>query len=381
VRRVDGKGVAGPKSLRQLLDAVIGLGADLDLSATLRRIIEAATSLADARYGALGVLNEAHTELSEFITVGVDDATRAAIGAPPKGHGILGLLIAHPQPLRLPDLREHPESFGFPPGHPPMRSFLGVPISVRGEVFGNLYLTDKQSQEVFSDVDEELVVALAAAAGVAIDNARLHQRLQQVVLLEDRERIAMDLHDSVIQQLFAIGLSLEATSRRVADSEIAQRIHMSVEDLDATIKRIRSTIFELGASAGTSVGVRDRLLALVDELQASLPSRPRMTFDGPLDSIMSDARAGELVTVLRELLSNVARHARASHVDVTVAVDDDTVSIEVVDDGVGPGHAPPTTGSGLGLRNLASRAERHGGTFTMAAAPVGGTVARWRVPR
>jgi signal transduction histidine kinase len=374
-------GVAGPKSLRQLLEAVIGLGADLDLSATLRRIIEAATVVADARYGALGVLDDSRTALSEFITVGVDDATRARIGELPKGHGILGLLIAHPEPLRLPDLREHPESFGFPPGHPPMRSFLGVPISVRGEVFGNLYLTDKQSQEVFSDVDEELVVALATAAGVAIDNARLHERLQQLVVLEDRERIAMDLHDSVIQQLFAIGLSLEATSRRVHDAETAQRIHMSVEDLDATIKRIRSTIFELGAAAVPSSGVRDRLLALVDELETSLPSRPRMTFDGPLDSVVGASRADELVTVLREMLSNVARHAHARHVDVTVAVDDAQVGIEVVDDGVGPEHEPSTTASGLGLRNLAARAERHGGSFTVGAGQRGGTVARWRVPR
>jgi signal transduction histidine kinase len=373
-------GVAGPKSLRQLLEAVISLGADLDLSATLRRIIEAATALADARYGALGVLNESRTALSEFITVGIDDETRALIGELPKGHGILGLLIAHPEPLRLPDLREHPESFGFPPGHPPMRSFLGVPISVRGEVFGNLYLTDKRSQEVFSDVDEELVVALAAAAGVAIDNARLHVRLQQVVVLEDRERIAMDLHDSVIQQLFAIGLSLEATSRRVVDRETAQRIHMSVEDLDATIKRIRSTIFELDASASPSLGVRERLLALADELEPSLPSRPRMTFEGPLDSVVSVSRADELVTVLRELLSNVARHAQASHVDVAVAVLDGLVWIEVVDDGVGPGHQPSTAGSGLGLRNLTARAERHGGAFTVRAAQGRGTVARWQVP-
>jgi len=378
---VEGMGVAGPKSLRQLLEAVIGLGADLDLSATLRRIIEAATALADARYGALGVLDESRAALSEFITVGIDDEMRALIGELPKGHGILGLLIAHPEPLRLPDLREHPESFGFPPGHPAMRSFLGVPITVRGEVFGNLYLTDKRSQEVFSDVDEELVVALAAAAGVAIDNARLHERLQQVVVLEDRERIAMDLHDSVIQQLFAIGLSLEATSRRVADAETAWRIHLSVEDLDATIKRIRSTIFELGASAAPSSGVRDRLLALVDELEASLPSRPRMTFEGPLDSVVSTSRADELVTVLRELLSNVARHAHARHVDVTVAVDDDLVWIEVLDDGVGPGHEPSTTGSGLGLRNLTARAERHGGAFTVEAAQGRGTVARWEVPR
>ncbi len=130
-----------------------------------------------------------------------------------------------------------------------MRSFLGVPIVVRGHVFGNLYLTDKQSQEVFTDVDEELVVALAAAAGVAIDNTRLHSQIQALALLEDRERIAMELHDTVIQQLFAIGLSLEATSRRVADEEAAQRIHIAVDDLDNTIKRIRSTIFTLSADA------------------------------------------------------------------------------------------------------------------------------------
>ena len=191
----------------------------------------------------------------------------------------------------------------------------------------------------------------------------------------------MDLHDSVIQQLFAIGLSLEATSRRVGDAETAQRIHLSVEDLDATIKRIRSTIFELGASATASLGVRDRLLALIDELEPSLPSRPRMTFDGPLDSVVSDSRAGELVTVLREMLSNVARHAHASRVDVTATADDDTVWIEVTDDGVGPDHEPSTAGSGLGLKNLAARAERIGGSFSVAARPGGGTVARWQVPR
>ena len=262
-----------------------------------------------------------------------------------------------------------------------MRSFLGVPISVRGEVFGNLYLTDKQSQEVFSDVDEELVVALAAAAGVAIDNARLHERLQQVLLMEDRERIAMDLHDSVIQQLFAIGLSLEATSRRVHDPETAQRIHMSVEDLDGTIKRIRSTIFELAASATPSLGPRDRLMALVDELQDSFPARPRLVLDGPVDSAVDDETAGDLVTVVREMLSNVARHAQASHVEVTVIVDDDTIAVEVVDDGVGFERSSPSQGAGLGLKNLAARAGRTGGSFTVGDGPKGGTVARWEVPR
>ena len=314
---MEGTGVAGPTSLRLLLDAVIGIGADLDLSATLRRIVAAATSLVDARYGALGVLDPTGTALSEFITVGVDDRTRAQLGEPPKGHGILGLLIADPRPLRLPDLREHPDSFGFPPNHPEMRSFLGVPVTVRGRVFGNLYLTDKQSQEVFSDVDEELVVALAAAAGVAIDNARLHTRIQDLVVLQDRERIAMDLHDTVIQQLFAIGLSLEATSRRVEDDEARRRIHLAVEDLDGTIKRIRSTIFSLGESAhGQAEGLRQRVLALVEELGSTLPGRPSVEFDGPVDTRVPADAADEVVSVLRELLSNVARHAQASTVEV-----------------------------------------------------------------
>ena len=186
-----------------MLRAVVAIGTDLDLTATLQRIVESATELADAHYGALGVLDPTRTFLAEFLTVGIDDETRAEVGDLPKGHGILGLLIREPRPIRLPDLREHPDSFGFPPNHPQMRSFLGVPVMVRGEVFGNLYLTDKRSEDAFSDIDEELVVALASAAGVAIDNARLHARVRDLALLEDRERIAMDLHDTVIQQLFA----------------------------------------------------------------------------------------------------------------------------------------------------------------------------------
>jgi transcriptional regulator with GAF, ATPase, and Fis domain len=205
---------AGPRSLRRrLLDAVLTVGSDLDLPSMLERIVQAAVDLVDARYGALGVLDDTGARLSQFITVGVDAETRAAIGHLPEGHGILGLLVVDAKPLRLPDLREHPDSYGFPPHHPPMRSFLGVPILVRDEVFGNLYLTDKTSAEAFTDVDEELVVGLAAAAGVAIENARLHARVQELALLEDRERIARDLHDSVIQRLFATGLSLQGAAK------------------------------------------------------------------------------------------------------------------------------------------------------------------------
>ena len=161
------------------------------------------------------MLDEARTRLSQFITTGIDADARATIGHLPEGHGILGLLIVDAKPLRLPDLAEHPDSFGFPPNHPPMRSFLGVPILLRDDVFGNLYLTDKTTADAFTDVDEELVVGLAAAAGVAIENARLHAKVQELALLEDRERIARDLHDTVIQRLFATGMSLQGTARLV----------------------------------------------------------------------------------------------------------------------------------------------------------------------
>jgi len=370
-------GVAGPRSLRQLLDAVIGLGADLDLTATLRRIVVAATSLADARYGALGVLDETRSTLSDFLTVGIDDATRTAIGDPPKGHGILGLLIADPRPLRLPDLREHPESYGFPPHHPQMRSFLGVPIMVRGEVFGNLYLTDKRSQEVFTDVDEELVVALASAAAVAIENARLHSRVQAMALLEERERIAMDLHDTVIQQLFAIGLSMEATTRQIAEDGAKARLRSAVDDIDATIKRIRTTIFALRApDVGAAGDLRTRVLGLAEEMAPSLGTRPVVTFEGPLDSALSATVGDELVVALQELLSNVARHAHASLVLVAVVVADGLVTLEVDDDGVGPPD-PAQPSSGLGLRNLATRADRLEGHFELHQRPEGGTAAVW----
>jgi len=372
-------GLAGPRSLRGLLDAVIAVSVGLDLSAMLRRIVEAAAALADAQYAALGVLDPSRTSLAQFITVGIDDDRRATIGELPKGHGILGVLIADPRPLRLPDLREHPDSYGFPPGHPPMRSFLGVPVTVRGEVYGNLYLTDKRSQEVFSDIDQELVVALAAAAGVAIDNARLHERVRDIALIEDRERIAMDLHDTVIQQLFAIGLSLEATARRSQDTEIEHRLHSAVEDLDATIKHIRSTIFTLASAMSAVSGVRDRILAVVAETGATLPSRPVVLFDGPVDASLGSGAADDLVAATRELLSNVVRHAHATSVEIAVVVDRADVLLKVEDDGVGLGGGDRSQ-AGLGLRNLATRAERLGGSLTYTDREGGGTRAEWRIP-
>ena len=371
--------VADARSLRQLLDAVVTVGSDLDLPAMLRRIIRSAVDLVDAKYGALGVLDQSRSRLVEFITVGIDEQSRRAIGKLPQGHGILGLLIVDAKPLRLPDLTEHPDSFGFPPHHPPMRSFLGVPIRVRDEVFGNLYLTDKSSASAFTEVDEELVVGLAAAAGVAIENARLITRVNELAVVEDRERIARDLHDTVIQRLFATGMLLQSTLPLVnADPQkAAGRIGEAVDDLDTTIKDIRSAIFSLERSRADLKRLRSRVLEVVEDASDALGFVPRVVFEGPVDSTVSETVGGELLATLREALSNVSRHAKASRVGITVAVGED-VCLRVVDDGVGP--SAETSRSGYGLRNMASRADTLGGTFALRAGLSGGSELEWRVP-
>jgi signal transduction histidine kinase len=377
---------AGPRSLRQLLDAVMTVGTDLDLPAMLRRIVQSAVELVDARYGALGVLDEPPTRLAQFITVGIDEASHAAIGHLPEGHGILGLLIVEPQPIRLPDLCEHPDSYGFPPNHPPMRSFLGVPIRLRDQVFGNLYLTDKTTAEVFTDVDEELVIGLAAAAGVAIENARLHARVQELTLVEDRERIARELHDTVIQRLFATGLSLQGTARLVGKDSAAERsrIELAVDDLDLTVKYIRSAIFELEGSRMSQSGPRRQMLDVIDAAVETLGFEPRVLIDGPLDTGLDDATVADAVASLREALTNVAKHAEATHVDVSVVVDATNVRITVTDDGAGPlarSEGPASAGTGHGLVNLLTRATRHGGTCELRPGDGRGSVLEWCIPR
>jgi signal transduction histidine kinase len=370
---------AGPRRNR-LLDAILTIGSDLDLPAMLRRIVESATELVDATYGALGVLDTTRTRLSQFITVGIPEEAHAAIGPLPEGHGILGLLIVEAEPLRLPDLRKHPDSFGFPPNHPPMTSFLGVPIRVRDEVFGNLYLTDKVGATSFSDEDEELVVGLAAAAGVAIENARLHARMNEIGVLEDRERIARDLHDTVIQRLFATGLSLQGSVRLIhtdGDAAVA-RVEAAVDELDLTVKHIRSAIFGLETSRPTTAGTRDQVLTLVREATRGLGFEPNVLFEGPVDGSLDERRSAALVATLREALSNVARHARASRVEVAVIAGSD-VCLRITDDGIGP---PAGDGvAGNGLRNMRVRATELGGTMELRRGETGGSVLEWRILR
>ena len=370
-------GLAGPRQLRRLLDAVLSVGSELDLADALQRIIEVATDLVDARYGALGVLDETGTRLSQFITVGLTDDARAAIGDLPEGHGILGLLIVDPHPIRLPDLREHADSFGFPANHPPMRSFLGVPIRVRGTVFGNLYLCDKAGGDVFTDIDEEMVTALAGAAGIAIDNARLHARVADLAMFEDRERIARELHDTVIQRLFATGLQLQGTIRLVERPEVGRRLEAMVEDLDTTVRHIRSVIFELHTARLPGSSLRQAVLELCTESSRSMGFEPIVHFDGPIDSLVEDDVAHHVLAVLQEALTNVTKHADANRVEVSLTVQDGQLTIEVVDDGRG---IAPSISGGRGIDNIRVRAARLGGEAQIDPATDGGTALHWSVP-
>ncbi len=368
------RSIEDPAKLRRLLQSVLLLQVDLSLPVLLRHIVEEACAMVGARYGALGVLNEERTALAEFITVGVEPAVERSIGARPTGKGILGLLITQPQPLRLANLQKHPDSAGFPPGHPEMASFLGVPIAARGDVYGNLYLTDKIGWAEFTQDDETLVVALAQAAGIAVENARLHQRIQDIAVFEDRDRIARDLHDAVIQRLFAIGLSLQAVAN-AAEPQLGSRIARAVADLDETIRQIRSAIFEL-TTPGEDQGVRAAVLALVHELQPVTGFEVPVAFDGPVDTAIDHETAEHVLFTVREALSNVARHAAATKASVTLAVDGDRVVLRVVDDGRGMG---PAREGGLGLQNLRRRAEKLGGELVIEPGPGDrGTSLTWR---
>ena len=365
-------------AMRRILDVILPVASDLSLPVVLERIVASACELAGARYGALGVLAEDQT-LAEFITVGIDAETIARIGPPPQGHGVLGLLIWDPKPVRMDDIAEHTSSYGFPPDHPEMHSFLGVPVRVRDRVFGNLYLSEKRDAPRFTQEDEDLVVGLAAVAGVAIENARLHARVRDVAVVEDRERIARDLHDTVIQQLYATGMSLTAAVRLTDSPQLRDRLTRSIDDLDKTMRSIRSTIFALEApDREHGGGLRSDIVRLVSRGENALGFAPRLTLDGLVDTLVPEGIADHLLAALREALSNVAKHAQARRVDVEVLVRDGDVTVRVTDDGAGLPERPNAAGSGL--RNLAERAAALGGSFTAVPGDAGGTVVTWRVP-
>ena len=372
------RSIDDPVRLRRVLEATLLIEADLDLPTLLRHIIDEARSMTNARYGALGVLDDEGTSLSEFLTVGLSPDEEMRIGARPMGRGVLGMLITDPKPLRLPRLGSHPESYGFPPNHPPMTSFLGVPIKVRDAVYGNLYLTDKIGWSEFTSDDEALVGALALAAGIAIENARLHQRVQEVAVNEERDRLARDLHDTVIQRLFAIGLTLQSLVSNPSASAFEDRLTATISDVDDTIRQVRTSIFELG-SHGHGRGVRDNVLSLLRELRPVVGFDVHASFEGPVDSAVPDIVLEHLLVVIREAVTNIERHAQATTATVVISVSDNHCRLRVVDDGCGIADSEPGTG-GLGLGNLRRRAEKLQGQFSIESPDAGGTLLSWQVP-
>ena len=365
--------------LTRFLAAVAGVASGLSLPSTLRHVIDAATTLAGARFGALGVIGD-DQNLVEFVTTGLDDASIAAIGARPQGLGVLGLLIRDSRPLRLRELSDHPASFGFPPNHPPMGSFLGVPIRIGAEVFGNLYLCEKQGADEFTEEDEILVESLAAIAAVAVENSRLHERLQDLAVLRDRERIARDLHDKIIQRLFAAGMALQAASRLPTDQVVA-RVENTVDELDAIVNEIRATIFDLEIRPDDRPAMMAAVLAVVAEMTRHADLETSVRFQADVEHKLSPEIADATLAALRESLANTARHANARRVDVSMACDGDQLVLRVEDDGRGVEAADaPRPGHGRGLRNLETRARDWGGTCRVMSGPTGGTVLEWRVP-
>jgi signal transduction histidine kinase len=372
--------IADAETLHRLLAATLLLESNLGLDDLLGRIVEEATSLSGARYGALGVLDATGRETVEFHVTGLDpeDEERLLAGPLPTGKGVLGIVIHDPRPVRIAVIGDHPASIGFPPGHPPMTSFLGAPIRVHDRVYGNLYLTDKIGAERFTADDEAVIEALALAAGIAVENARLHQRAAEAAVYEERDRMARDLHDGVIQRLFAIGLSLQGLASTQAGRDVAGRISSVIEDVDATIREIRATIFELGSGA-RGREIRSEVSALVDDVRPVIGFDVAVDFTGPVDGAVSDEVAEQLLATLREALTNVGRHARATEVRVRLSVIGSWCRLEVADNGRGFVD-DPRPGGGLGLPNMAKRAASLGGTLEIHHPADGGTTVIWQVP-
>ena len=366
-----------PQRLHALIDAMLLIETDASLTDLLRVIVETASRLVGARYGALGVVTNDGETLSQFVTYGVDERARRQIGTLPHGRGLLGEIIHVPEPLRLDDLSKHPSSVGFPANHPPMQRFLGVPVRTSdGHVYGNLYLTDRLDGEPFSEEDEQLIDSFGWAAGLVIDQVTLRAHLREFTLSEERERIARDLHDTVIQRLFGAGLSLQLTLKAPLDEPTQARINNCINELDATIHEIRTTIFEIDQDELDGTSLLNRVTALTDEVGARLNLKVKQRVSPAIDDVATSACTRHTVQALREILSNIVRHSRATEVsvDVDVDVEEKMVVLTVVDNG--RGFSTPV-GPGRGLRNLTSRARELGGDCVIDSGPSRGTMVRW----
>ncbi len=353
--------------------------AELSLERVLQVIVDEVRPLVGARYAALAT-TDARGRIDRFITSGMDDATRRAIGHIPRGLGILGVVVTEGRTIRLADLMADPRAAGFPGGHPPMHAFLGVPVRVEGRPIGNLYLTEKRDGADFDAEDEEIVESFARHAGIAIRNARLHAELGRLAVVEERERIGADLHDGIIQSLYAVGLSLEDLGEEMReDPESAERrIEQAIDAIHGTIRDIRNFIFGLRPEVLGDVELVGAIEALADEFRRG--SAVDLRVDAADDVEVDGEVAVQLVQLTREALSNVARHAGARNAIVELSAGQGILTLVIGDDGRGfdpqADHGP----AHRGVVNMRARAESIGGTLEIASVPGDGTRVVLRLP-
>lgn len=361
-------------ALEALDDATRAIAEVQDLDATLQLIVDRVRTLVDAEYAALGIAGPDGT-IERFMTAGLSAAERARIGAPPRGRGLLGLIINEGQSFRIADIASHPASRGFPPFHPPMGAFLGVPITRDGRPIGDLYMTNKRDGAEFDAADQRLVELFARHAAIAMENARLHDRIAALAVVEERERIGRDLHDGIIQRLYAVSLSLEDVGEfaREDPTEVAVRVDRAIDSLQTTISDIRHFILGLRPGLLASLDLAEGLERLAEEVRFGTIIAVEVDVDPAVAAELDDERNTQLLGIAREALSNVSRHSGASIATVGLSGQDAFVLLTIEDDGVG---FDPEGASGpehQGLNNMRDRAAMLDGTLAVEQRSSGGT--------
>lgn len=373
------------KQLAALHDAAVALTTELELGTVLQKVVDLAHELVKARYGALGVLEEDGKYIEQFVTVGITPEQRALMGPFPRGHGLLGALIHDGKAIRIPNIAGDPRSIGFPPHHPHMTSLLGVPIRFKGRVIGDLYMTDKIGADgtanTFTAQDQEVLEMFATQAAIAIENAQLYRQKQQLAILQERERFGMDLHDGIIQSIYAVGLQLEdAQSRIEAEPQSAQaRVHQAILDLNDVIRDIRNYILDLRPQRFQGRDLKRGLEELARDLRANTFLDVNLTADNLEPNLLSPEQTVEILHVAQEALTNVRKHARASQVELDLVRDADAVVLLIQDNGIGITDAASADG-GNGLPNMRERARAAGGDLCIERGKEKGTSVILKIP-
>ena len=373
-------------ALAAVADAVLGIAGELSINVVLERLVHAARDLAGARYAALGVPDE-DQGFAHFITAGMSDDEIEAMGPLPRTHGLLGAMLTDPAPFRTADITTDPRFRGWwPAAHPRMRSFMGVPIVFKGDVIGAFYLTDKVAHDprtttAFTDADEETVGVLAAHAAVLMEHARLYEESRELSVLDERNRLARELHDAMTQTLFSLRLTLETAASMVGSDPVRAEAELSTARtlLDAVFAELRVVIFELRPPALAHDGLVGTLGKHLEVVGRAHGLQVSLAAEG--DGHLSPDRERELYRIIQEAITNAVRHAQASCIEIGLALGPTHVSVTVRDDGVGFAPAARAGRSRrLGLTSMRERAEALGGDVTVESQPGAGTTVQVEVP-